>query len=317
MEIVGYSTENAAGIQYQMLKPKLSILLFILSMSFTYQGLSQQNPTVDPPTAAPQTVAGEDSLNAEALDTSPSTNNDTKTHPLTELSDPALRDQQHWLTVGDQLISSLYLSQVGGDTHGGVLLIPNLNMRPSEQGIINSLRNALPESHWHTLALNLSNKGPYDEQLVSQSIAAGVKFLNDEGIYNIAIIAEGAGAAQAIHFLADSSPVDDVKLQSVRALIIIAANNNVPGSDIKTLEKLSTIELPILDAYSAHNYSQRQLADARKRAMHKTKVQSVYRQITLPNQVNYYRKNENHITKRIRGWMDKNISGFTVEKRRM
>lgn len=290
-----------------MLVPKISIVLFILFLSFSYRGVSQQNPAEDPPISAPQTASGDENVDNKASGTPPSKSAEPKAGPLTVYSDPELRDQQHWLPVGNRQISSLYLSQVGGKANGGVLLIPNLNMAPSQQGIINSLRNALPDSHWHTLALDLINKESLDEQLVSQSIAAGLKFLNDEGISNIAIIAEGVGAAQAIHFLADSSPAIDIMLQSVRALIIIYPNNNIPGSDVNTLEKLSTIELPILDAYSAHNHSQQQLADARKKAMHKTKAQSVYRQITLPNQVNYYRKNKGYITKRIRGWMDKHI----------
>jgi hypothetical protein len=297
--------------------PKISNLLFVSLMSFAFQGLSQQNPASDPALPAPEKESAGKNLNEETSDTTPITNEASKTGTLVVYSDPTLRDQQRLLTVGGEQISSLYISQIGGETHGGVLLIPNLNMPPSQQGIINSLRNALPESHWHTLALDLTSKEALSEQLVNQSITAGIKFLNDEGIYNIAIIAEGVGAAQAVHFLGDLSTEDDVKMQSVRALIIIDANNRVPGSETNTLEKLGAIGLPILDAYSINDRSQRKLASFRKKAMYKTTGKSIYRQISLPNQVDYYRKNENHITKRIRGWMDKHISGFTVEKRQL
>lgn len=296
--------------------PKTPVLLFILFMSLSGRGFSQQTPADDPPTAAPQDISGNETVTAPLTAATNPKSKEPTTGTLLEYADPDLKEQQHWLPVGNRQISSLYLSQTGGKTYGGALLIPNLNTPPSQRGIINSLRNALPESHWNTLAIDLSNKEPLSEQFVSQSIAAGLKFLNEKGIYNLAMIAEGVGAAQAIHFLTDSSSADDVMLQSVRALIIIYPNNNVPGSDVKTLEKLSTIEIPVLDAYSANDYSQRELASSRKKAIHNTPAQPAYRQITLPNQVNYYRKHENHITQRIRGWMDKHISGFTVEKKR-
>ncbi len=303
-----------------MLLTKHSSFLFILLLSLAPYGVSQQNPGTEPSaptTTSPDTSAEAQSSQENAPEPSSPPSATTKTAPPILLANPELRDQQEWLTVGNKKIPALYLSQVKGGTHGGVLLIPNLNMPPSQRGIINSLRNALPESHWHTLALDLSTVEPLTEQEISQSVAAGLKFLNDDGIYNIAIIAEGVGAARAIHFLADLSAGENALLQSIRALIIIDANNNVPNSTVKTLEKFSTIAVPILDAYSANNQSQQRLASLRKRAMYKNKGQSGYRQITLPRQVNYYNQHENHITKRIRGWMDKNISGFTVEKRRL
>lgn len=265
-----------------------------------------------------QQIADEETLQNASNETHSNTLATEEVTPATQLTvpiayaDPQLAKQHQWLNTGETKLSALYLKQTRDVIYGAVLLIPDLMSHPSKASNVNSLRNALSQSHWQSLALDLTSIDNFDEQHVNDAIGAGTAFLNEKGILNIAIIAEGIGAAQAVNYLADLTA--KAQLQSIKALVLINAKNSIPRSKEGTLEKLKAIKLPILDAFSANDNLYQQLANDRKTARNETRGQYSYRQITLPRAVNYYNKHENHITKRIRGWLDKNISGFTVRQ---
>jgi len=259
-------------------------------------------------------------LQAQTTPTAPSATEPsaTGTAPTTlpnKAGNKELTKQQRWLSAGGRKLSALYIERVLLETRGGVLLIPDLQRAPAAASIVNSLRNALPQSHWRTLALDMRPVDWRDQQQVLDALAAGITFLNQQGVFNIAIIAEGGGGAQAIHYLAQLSREGSEQLQTLRALILVNARNTLPDSELDALDSIADIQLPILDAVGNNNYSLTAMAQQRQGASHRMDGQSNYRQLVLPQAVNYYRRHDNSVTKRIRGWMDNNISGVTVEQR--
>jgi len=230
-------------------------------------------------------------------------------------SNRELAKQQRWLSAGDRQLSAFYIEQVSLETRGGVLLIPDLQRAPATVSIVNSLRNALPQSHWRTLALDMRPVDWSDEQQVLDALGAGIAYLNEQGVFNIAIIAEGGGGAQAIQYLAKLSREGAEQLQTLRALILVNARNTLPNSEYDALDSIADIQLPILDAVGKNDYPLMAMAQQRRSASHRMDGESNYRQLALPQTVHYNRRHDNSVTKRIRGWMDTNISGVTVEQR--
>ncbi|MEE8056738.1 MAG: DUF3530 family protein [Pseudomonadales bacterium] len=219
-----------------------------------------------------------------------------------------------WLTVAGQRELAFYLSETSGIAHGGVLLIPDLGHHPNTTGIIDSLRHHLAKQHWHTLALDTADA---TEERTLQMIAAGILSLNQHGVFNIAILGEGVGAALALHYVATLPAIDknQDEFEQIRALIMINARNSIPGSSKNTLKKLTTIRQPILDAYINSDYLQQQQAKIRKTVVGRKTGDFYYQQIRLPK-VSYYQQGEdNRITQRIRGWLDKNVAGFMVDRK--
>jgi pimeloyl-ACP methyl ester carboxylesterase len=201
------------------------------------------------------------------------------------------------------------------------LIIPEVGRYPSSKGIVNSLRHTLSLHHWHTLALDmtstLTKNGDINEDKVQKAIAAGVEYLNKQGVYNIAILGEGVGAAHALHYVAALPETDNAtsQFQQIRALIMINAKNSIPYSDTDTLNAFDTVKLPILDAYSGNDLLSQEQAKLRKSAARR-KMNRYHQQIRLPQMVMYQQRHENRTTKQIRGWLDKNIAGFMVRKQR-
>lgn len=223
--------------------------------------------------------------------------------------------EKAWLNIDGKKSLAYYLSEATGQAYGGVILSPDIATHPLVSKTISSLRVALSDNHWHTLALNTSELNPSQAE---KAIAAGIKFLNEQGVFNIAVLGEGSGAAHSIHYLASrqtatSGQGEQGTVDQIRALIMINANNAIPGESDKTLEELATLNLPILDAFSNNDYLEQQLAEQRKKATRKS-TNRRYQQIKLPLESSFRQANDNRITKRIRGWLDKNIAGFTVDR---
>jgi hypothetical protein len=220
--------------------------------------------------------------------------------------------QKAWLNVDGQTQLAFYLKETSGKAHGGVLLLPDLNQHPAGHGLINNLRHSLANNHWHTLALNIAGA---NQQQTIKTIDAGIAYLNTQGIYNIALLGDGAGAAQALHYASSLPPIDPTKskFNKIRAVLLINANNHLPGSDDDILESFSEIKLPIFDVYSSSDYRQKQRAKARAQTAQR-EIKTPYQQARLPQISDFRQNSENRVTKRIRGWLDKNVAGFMVAK---
>ncbi|MBL4826899.1 MAG: DUF3530 family protein, partial [Spongiibacteraceae bacterium] len=227
-------------------------------------------------------------------------------------------EEKAWLTVVNKPLLALYLSETSGKAHGGVLIAPQVTQYPSSRGIINSLRHTLADHHWHTLTLDLTSTihsdGSMDEDRAQKAITAGIKYLNQQGVYNIAILGEGIGAAHALHFVATlpEASKNSSEIQQIRALIMINAQNKIPNSTTNTLKAFEKVKLPILDAYSGSDFHSQQQAKQRKNAGRH--LNRFHQQVRLPQTALFQTGYENRITKRIRGWLDKNVAGFMVQE---
>lgn len=252
-----------------------------------------------------------DPVDANQVDTNPQT--DSTNAAAASQTNKALGENIQLIVAG-QPQPAFYLSELSGKAHGGVLLIPDIGRSPTIPGNISALRHSLASKHWHTLALDTSDSSDTHTQ---QMIAAGISYLNQQGVFNIAILGEGIGAAQAIHYIAALPVIDKNQggFEQIRALIMINAKNSIPGSRVNTLGKLGVIRQPILDAYSSSELLKQQQATNRKRAARVRTGSVLYQQIRLPLISHFQQQGENRVTKQVRGWLDKNVAGFMVDGR--
>lgn len=221
----------------------------------------------------------------------------------------ASANERVWLNTDSGKRLAFYLSEKSGTAHGGVLIIPDRGIHPAVTGTINSLRHTLAKHHWHTLALDISS---LDAEAVPGTIAAGVAQLNAEGVFNIAILGNGQGAVYALQYVAKLPPPEKGKFQQIRALVMLNADNFSGTSDHNPMAALADIKLPVLDAWYANDYNEQQ--KARQRREQAAGANNLYQQARIPYVAVQNPGYENRITKRIRGWLDKNIAGFMVDK---
>lgn len=217
-------------------------------------------------------------------------------------------DGRTWLQVGSGKQPAFYLPETSRTTYGGALIVPDSGNHPENQGSINRLRHDLANNHWHTLALDISGLNP---QEVQQAIAAGVAFLNGKGVFNIAIIGKGRGAAYALHYVAGTPPAQGGKIHQIRALVMINADNFVAALKDNPMAPLAKLRRPVLDAYTANNLDQQREAAARRQLARPGNKR--FQQIGLPDYIGFRTLDqENPQSKRIRGWLDKNVAGYMV-----
>ncbi len=266
--------------------PKPPLLTTCLLTTLLYAPLSAGQEAT-PPTVSPQeqpSPGKESSLDKRAAD-----------------------HEKVWLTTGDHKELAFYLSETTGKTYGAVLLVPDLGRHPAAQGMIYSLRHYLADNHWHTLAIKTDGSSTESTQ---QLIVAGINHLNQQGVFNIAILGEGAGAMRALQCI---STLTDEQLKQIRALLMLNANNTLPGSKGNILELLGQVKLPVLDAYQSGDYQEQQQASKRKKAARRLQNRN-YQQVRLPQVSGYQQSQHHNLTKRIRGWLDKNAAGFMVDQ---
>lgn len=234
--------------------------------------------------------------------------------PATEMAlDPhdlaAGAQERVWLDIGNGKDLAFYLSEKSGTAHGGVLIVPNKGIHPAVTGTVNSLRHTLAKHHWHTLALDIS---PLDAGAIQQDIAAGVAYLNSQGVFNIAILGDGQGAVYALQYVASLPPPEKGQFEQIRALVMLNADNMAEGTTGDPMAVLAHVRLPVLDAWYANDFSEQQKAKHRRSLTAGTSA--LYQQARIPYATVQSSEHENRVTKRIRGWLDKNIAGFMVDK---
>lgn len=221
-------------------------------------------------------------------------------------------EQKVTLTVDGHSQRAYYLKETSGKAHGGIIIVPELNQHPANSGEINTLRHVLADRHWHTLALNHQSS---DLASASKLIAAAVNYLNQQGIYNIALLSQGGSAVLAVNYVANLPAPPPGEFQQLRALILLNAKNQVviAGQPFNSLNLLSEVKLPVLDAYNNSDFQQKQHARQRKTIGRQHGKR--YQQARLPLSDYSDTSQDNRVTKRIRGWLDTNIAGFMIDKR--
>ena len=218
------------------------------------------------------------------------------------------------IEVGGQQQTAYYLKEASGKANGGLLLLSDSKRHPLLKGSIETLRYALAENHWHTLAIDTST---VDMEQAGAIIDAGMAFLNQRGVFNIAILGEGNGALQAVNFLSKKTGSGQTAEQSafnqLRAVVLLHVGTLAEKQNTTFNQQLSQLTLPILDAYN-NGIPQQKLAASERGLKMRRNGQKLYQQARLPASSATMQGQDNRTTRRIRGWLDKNVAGFMVSQ---
>lgn len=187
--------------------------------------------------------------------------------------------------------------------YGGVLLVADTGHHPATLGTINTLRITLSEQHWLTLALPGDDNNTLPDEAF---ISAGIQYLNQQPVDQVVLLGEGSSAT---HLLQTAAALSDTVLQQIAAIVLINANTRFAGISRETLSRLNDSGVKILDAYSDHSFQQQQGARLRRQAA-KRANNRLYQQVRLPRIGPLLSEENNRVSQRIRGWLDKHIAGI-------
>lgn len=295
-----------ATIVLNMLKPLNRFLLLVLSGYWLLAGVS----------AFAQDKAAENPAPKTAAEATP--NNSTveaQAEKQLLLSKELEDDSLVWLKADNEKFIALWEPDTSSNSLGSVLILHGEGENADWPDTINPIRTALVQFGWSTLSIELPNSQQNidAEKLAAARIQAAAKYLDQKGQYNIVIIGSGTGANRGLEFLqeqparpnATAKETGPQALGAFRALIIINARN---------IEITRKFKLPILDLYFNEHYLDD--TEAKKRDILARKYHlPYYHQVHLLKPEVTDPGDENRLTRRIRGFLNKYAKGVEVKRK--
>jgi pimeloyl-ACP methyl ester carboxylesterase len=209
-----------------------------------------------------------------------------------------------WLEAGNHRFLAIW-TEAEGEQHGAVILLHGVGVHPDWPDVINPLREQLPEHGWATLSLQMpvlaadaeiSDYFPvFDE--VSPRIAAGVRFLQEQGVDHIVILGHSLGSQMAAFWAAQASVP---QLRGLIAVGMSGARREGPGDTLGYLEKT---QLPVLDLYGEHDLPGIvKTADARVSAAQNAGNRA-YRQVAVAGAGHMFRGSNEALVREVTNWL--------------
>ena len=186
--------------------------------------------------------------------------------------------------------------------------------------------NQAVEDTLNQAAQTLPTPSPEEiEKDAQMRIKAAIAYLHQKGQFNIVIVGEGLGAARAAKYVdsvlgsnvvtgVNSKTKKTVNQRSIRAMVLIQAKNQVP-SETKTLpDFFNFVELPILDIYSTLHFGSDTESSQRHDQARKNRLTHYY-PYALKTYSSKAFDQENQLTRRIRGFLNKHAKGVEIDKK--
>ncbi len=166
-------------------------------------------------------------------------------------------------------------------------------------------------------------KAPAEDR-AQERITAAIRWLNEQGQYNIAILGDGIGAIRASNFIAQVNEENAASgnINIIRGMVMLSPKHSVPSGETSLMTFFKQAPMPTLDIY--FGYQQHTLRAAQKRLhMARRAKFPQYQQLHLPETVSLPTVNRfntgnrqvgaNRLTQRIRGFLQKHARGVAVD----
>ncbi len=156
------------------------------------------------------------------------------------------------------------------------------------------------------------------EQLIQAYLLAAIKFLNDQGQFNLIILVDNSALYWSMQLLSPSITVnkqDNKRLEGpLQALIIANLQHQEPLSSAQLASSFSQPQLPILDIFFAPDNSTQQQARDKHRALAMRNKLQHYHPLLLGQQPKTAESDSNSfLLGRVRGFMESKAKGIEVK----
>lgn len=229
-----------------------------------------------------------------------------------QLKESLLVGEAVTLRAGPVEFLALYTPASGEVQRGGVILLHGLGAHPDWPDVINPLRQELPEAGWATLSLQLpvrASDARFEEYLslfpaANARISAGIDYLQQQGILNVALVGHSLGAAMGAYFLAEGA----AGAERVRAFVGVGMGQR-PGSVAHTPDMLAKITRPVLDIYGSQDLRGVVDSAAARQAAAQLANNPAYRQQRIMGADHFFRGQDGLLVKRVASWLTRYAPG--------
>lgn len=196
-----------------------------------------------------------------------------------------------------------------GDTKGAVVILHGRGFHPNWEDTVYPLRTQLPAKGWRTLSLQMpvlvKTAKYYDyESLFSQAgprIEAGIKYLKEQGVENIILLAHSCGGHMAMEWIRNKEgKVEDM----ISAYIGAGMGATDFGQKMREPFPYESLKIPVLDVFGSKEYPA-VLNKAPGRLLLITKAANPKSlQVTVPGADHYFTDKGDELVQLVVKWLD-------------
>lgn len=230
-----------------------------------------------------------------------------------QIVDAILVGEAEMLEAEGQEFLSIYTESESETPAGGVILLHGIGVHPDWPDVINPLREQLPEHGWSTLSLQmpilaaaaeLPDYYPVFEE-VPPRINAGIRFLQEQGIDNIVIVAHSLGAQMAAYWLART---DDPPVMGLVAIGLSGKRYSDRG-DLPAW--ISGITVPVLDLYGENDLPEVKQTASERAATASRAGNTAYTQIEIKDAGHMFQGRNEALVETVVNWLAENAAPST------
>jgi triacylglycerol esterase/lipase EstA (alpha/beta hydrolase family) len=171
-----------------------------------------------------------------------------------QIVDALVDGEAVWLSAGDHKFLGIYTPAEDGDTSRGAIIVHGIGAHPDWPQVVHPLRTRLPALGWSTLSLQMPILGNDAEDgayasIIDEAISrldAGVRFLREQGIKHIVVIAHSMGSTMASYYLSTGK-------RDVEGFVAIGMPEGIRNSAIDNAVMIQKTELPVFDLYGSND----------------------------------------------------------------
>ncbi len=224
-----------------------------------------------------------------------------------EIVDSIMDGEPEYLSDGKNKFLSIYMETESEKPKGAVIIMHGRGYHPNWKDVVHPLRIGLPESGWHTLAIQmpvLDKKAKYYDYVPIfpesfSRIEAAIKFLKSKNIKNIVLVAhscsvhmsmawfEKTGGKGADAYIGIGMGVTDLKQYMAKPF------------------PLDKLKIPVLDIYGQHEFnSVTKSAPLRLKMIKSTGIDQSEQRI-VADADHYIADRGDALLKEVNDWLDK------------
>jgi hypothetical protein len=226
-----------------------------------------------------------------------------------QIVDSLITGEAEWLPVGKHKVLAIYTESDTQPALGGAIILHGIGVHPDWPDVIHPLRTRLPEGGWSTLSVQmpiLPNEATGKDYLplmdeVTPRIQAAIKFLQQQGISNIVIIAHSLGTSMAGYYLSThpDSPI--------HGFVGISMSELDKDPRLSPVAQANKIKLPVLEIYGSLDEDYViSYAKQRKNAA-TTGGNTNYQQIMIEGANHFYNGKDDILVETVLNWLDSNM----------
>ena len=251
------------------------------------------------------------------------------------------------LQANGAAFSALWKKDQSGDALGAVLIGPSNGQTANWPNTIDVLRNELPVDGWSTLSIDIDHDVSMqndaamkisDDQVQTGAkpmlnkhpnlgrIEAAIGFLHEQGQYNIVIVGYGLSTRLVLEYASRTDALGmnrTIKSRQganlkrpVRALILISPLSYQGEKLSDTLKKFPYKDMPVLDIIFGTHYLDTFDSKDRLRTARGMRFKNYIQTKSVePTSGEKLFGQENRLSRRIRGFLDRHAKGVEIERR--